>query len=100
MSMSFIEVGEQVGIFFDSFNFLDMGLVPVWIVASIFLARELTEKKDEFILTMIALLMFGGMFFFADDPAKIFIMIVAVVIIILGLFKMLWRKKDESDYNG
>lgn len=96
--MTLIEINEQVSHFFKTFNILNLGLVLIWIVGSVFLANAVTEKKDEKLLAILVFLMFGGLIFFAGDPAKYVLLIVAVAVVIYGMFKMLWKKKEE--YNG
>lgn len=95
--MSLVDVNTSAGQFFGAFNILGMGLVLIWIVGSIFLARALSEKKDEWIMTTIILLMFGGVIFLANDPGKYVILIVLVIIVIFGMYKLLWKRKEERD---
>lgn len=94
MSMTILEINEQVKSFFNAFNILNVGLVAIWIVGSIFLGSAVSEKKDEQVLTIIAFLTFGGLFFFARDPAKHIILIVVVAVVIYGMFKLLWKRKQ------
>jgi hypothetical protein len=96
MSMSWIEVEQQAGIFLDSFNILGMGLVGIFIVAMIFLASYMSERKDEKLLAMLLLLGFGGLMFWASDPSNYLILIVVVLIIVFGFFRKLWTKNKEG----
>lgn len=96
--MTFADINESVKSFFGAFNILDYGLVVAWIIGSVFLANEITEKKDEKILTTLIFFMFGGLIFFAEDPFKWILLVVSVLLIIYGMFKILWKKKTEVEY--
>lgn len=87
-------VADNTKVFFDSFNIFGIGLTAIWIIASFFIASEITERKDERILATITLLLFGGLIYFADDPTKYVILIVVVLVVIYGLFRALWRKQE------
>lgn len=97
-AMSFPDIMEQVGNFFNAFNILNMGLIVVWIVGSFFLANAITEKRDEKAVATMMFLVFGGIIFFANDPFKYVILIVTALFVIYGFFKMLYKRKTES-YN-
>lgn len=95
MSMTGVEVMQQVSTFFNSFNFLSFGLVIVFVIAMIFLARSTTKRKDEFILALVSILTFGGLFFFASDPFNFIILLVVALIVVFGLFRKLWTRNRE-----
>lgn len=96
MSMNFTAVTNEAERVLDAFNILGAGLILVWIIGSIFLARAISERKDEWVLTMVVFLMCGGLLFFASDPAKFVILIVVVLIVIFGMFKILYTRNREN----
>lgn len=85
----------SAGQVFSAFNILGLGFILVWIIGSFALARAISKKKDEFVLFSISFLSSGLILIFADDPGKWAILIVILLVIILGVFKLLWSRKNE-----
>lgn len=92
MSMNFTAVNGQAETFFDSFNILGFGLIPVWIVGSYFLASQITKRSDEKTLATMVFMMCGGLLFFATDPGKFLLLISSLGIAVFGLFKIMHKK--------
>lgn len=98
MTDNVVEVLTNGKAFFDAFNILGFGIMLVWVVASLFISRSITEKKDEFLLTFLIFMMCGGILIFVTDASRYILLIIAVLIVIYGFFRMLWKNKSEGRY--
>lgn len=85
---------DSVGTIIGSFNIFGMGFALIWIVISVFVARIITEKNDEWLMGIITFLLMGLFVFFADKPEKIVLLVIAILLIILGIFNKIGGHKD------